>query len=125
MTAGLEIHGTVQTSLRFDVVHFIKLIAIMTHGAIKMSLRFKVAYFFIKFDRHYELRGPYWSSSTTTLSLRLGNGFIDVSQPYQRLPHHNYHLIFATGGFLHEINDKRESESKFTLVTLIFTVRVF
>ena len=83
--------------------------------------------FFIKFDRHYELRsrGPYWSSSTTTLSLRLGNGFIDVSQPYQRLSHHNYHLIFATGGVFHEINDKLGSESKFTWVTLIITVRMF
>ena len=97
-----------------SLILLLKLIAIMTHGAMKMSLRFKVAYFFIEFDRHYELRsrGPYWSSSTTKLSPRLGNGFIDVSHPYQRLPHH-------------EINDKLGSESRFTWVTLIITVRMF
>ena len=104
-----------------SLILLLKLIAIM-----KMSLRFKVAYFFIKFDRHYELRGPYWSSSTTTLSLRLGNGFIDVTQPYQRLSHHNYHFIFATGSVFHEINNKRGSRKwKYCVGDARFTARMF
>ena len=89
MTAGLEIHGAVKTLFRFNA-----------------------AYFFIKFDRHYELRGPYWSSSTITLSHRLGNGFIDDSHPYQRLSHHNHHLIFIIGSVFHEINDERANDLK-------------